>query len=70
MENGQNSIDQAHMEPIYCVCGQVAFGEMIACDGEHCDRDWFHLRCFGRLVEYGKWLCPDCVKKAENDEKI
>ena len=54
-------------EPRYCVCGDVSWGTMIACDNEEaCDKEWFHLTCVG-LEELPprrtKWYCPDCRKK-------
>lgn len=27
-------------EPKYCYCQRVSFGEMIACDNEHCKNEW------------------------------
>jgi len=49
-------------EPTYCVCQQVSFGEMIACDNEDCEIEWFHYPCVdldGPPV--GKWYCPNCT---------
>ncbi|ORY89230.1 hypothetical protein BCR43DRAFT_500112 [Syncephalastrum racemosum] len=48
-------------EPRYCICNQVSFGDMVACDGENCEKEWFHYACVG-LVEppAGKWFCDDC----------
>ncbi|TKA36707.1 hypothetical protein B0A54_11575 [Friedmanniomyces endolithicus] len=52
-------------EPRYCVCGDVSWGTMIACEREDCDKEWFHLECVG-LGELPprrtKWYCPDCRK--------
>lgn len=31
----------------YCYCDEVSYGEMVACDGENCEREWFHLSCVG-----------------------
>ncbi|KAK3013283.1 hypothetical protein RJ639_008191 [Escallonia herrerae] len=51
-------------EPIYCVCHQVSFGDMIACDNENCQGgEWFHYTCVGLTPETrfkGKWYCPTC----------
>ncbi|CDH51155.1 inhibitor of growth protein 4 [Lichtheimia corymbifera JMRC:FSU:9682] len=49
-------------EPRYCICNQVSFGDMVACDGENCEKEWFHYACVG-LVEppAGKWFCDDCA---------
>ncbi|KAI8814784.1 Ing5 protein [Cladochytrium replicatum] len=50
-------------EQLYCFCRQVSYGELIACDGEDCPNEWFHLECVG-LTETpkGSWFCPDCRK--------
>ncbi len=37
-------------EDVYCYCNQVSYGEMVACDGEGCPREWFHLECVGLKV--------------------
>lgn len=51
-------------EPTYCVCHQVSFGDMIACDNENCQGgEWFHYSCVGLTPETrfkGKWYCPTC----------
>lgn len=51
-------------EPTYCICGQVSFGDMIACDNENCEGgEWFHYQCVGLSSEprvKGKWYCPSC----------
>ncbi|KAL5154518.1 PHD finger protein ING2 [Glycine soja] len=52
-------------EPTYCVCHQVSFGDMIACDNENCQGgEWFHYSCVGLTQETrfkGKWYCPTCI---------
>ncbi|RKO97496.1 hypothetical protein CXG81DRAFT_12565 [Caulochytrium protostelioides] len=52
-------------EPTYCICNQVSFGEMIACDNEDCEIEWFHYACVGLTGKTitGKWYCPDCQQK-------
>ncbi|XP_031381491.1 PHD finger protein ING2-like isoform X1 [Punica granatum] len=51
-------------EPTYCICQQVSFGDMIACDNENCQGgEWFHYSCVGLTPETrfkGKWYCPTC----------
>ncbi|GMH20080.1 hypothetical protein Nepgr_021921 [Nepenthes gracilis] len=51
-------------EPTYCICHQVSFGDMIACDNENCQGgEWFHYACVGLTPETrfkGKWYCPTC----------
>lgn len=34
-------------EPLYCYCNGVSYGEMVACDANDCEREWFHLDCVG-----------------------
>ncbi|KAK1644064.1 hypothetical protein QYE76_061869 [Lolium multiflorum] len=35
-------------EPTYCICHQVSYGDMIACDNENCEGgEWFHYSCVG-----------------------
>lgn len=48
---------------VYCLCKREAFGEMIACDNENCQVEWFHLGCVGVSNSNrpkGKWYCPHC----------
>ncbi|GJE89574.1 inhibitor of growth (ING) domain-containing protein [Phanerochaete sordida] len=45
----------------YCICDRVSFGEMIACDDENCEKEWFHLACIGLTVApEGSWVCDSC----------
>jgi len=37
-------------EDTYCYCNRVSFGEMVGCDGDACEREWFHLGCVGLKV--------------------
>ena len=53
-------------EPTYCICGQVAFGEMISCDGPDCEKEWFHIQCVGKPENTSSWFCPDCTRKMAN----
>jgi hypothetical protein len=49
-------------EPRYCICNQVSYGEMVACDNEDCPHgEWFHLPCVGlKTAPTGQWFCPGC----------
>ncbi|CAE6456223.1 hypothetical protein ACGC1H_006199 [Rhizoctonia solani] len=61
----KNANKKTATDEVYCICGQGSFGEMIACDGEGCEREWFHLPCVGLKVapEANKpWFCNDCAK--------
>lgn len=37
-------------EPRYCYCNGVSYGEMVGCDADGCEREWFHLECVGLKV--------------------
>ncbi|ORZ24491.1 hypothetical protein BCR42DRAFT_403057 [Absidia repens] len=58
-------------EPRYCYCNQVSFGDMVACDGENCEKEWFHYACVG-LSEppAGKWFCDDCSVEEQHQRKV
>jgi hypothetical protein len=62
----QNSVSFSNMpidpnEPRYCYCQRVSFGEMVACDNEECDIEWFHLECTElESVPKGAWFCKHC----------
>ncbi|KMT18248.1 hypothetical protein BVRB_2g024140 isoform B [Beta vulgaris subsp. vulgaris] len=51
-------------EPTYCLCNQVSYGEMVACDHPDCRIEWFHFGCVGlKEKPKGKWYCSDCAGK-------
>lgn len=39
------------MEPTYCYCKRISFGEMIACEYPDCPIEWFHFECVGLTPE-------------------
>lgn len=48
-------------EPRYCICNQVSYGDMVACDNQDCPYEWFHYPCVGITAPpKGKWYCPQC----------
>ncbi|CAM8911697.1 unnamed protein product [Rhodiola kirilowii] len=48
-------------EPTYCLCNEVSYGEMVACDNPNCKIEWFHFGCVGLKEQpKGKWYCSDC----------
>ncbi|CAM8905541.1 unnamed protein product [Rhodiola kirilowii] len=48
-------------EPTYCLCNQVSYGEMVACDNTNCKIEWFHFGCVGLKEQpKGKWYCSEC----------
>ncbi|ODN04591.1 Inhibitor of growth protein 3 [Orchesella cincta] len=49
-------------EPRYCLCNQVSYGNMVACDNENCPIEWYHYPCVGIVQSpKGKWYCPTCI---------
>ncbi|KAF8899268.1 hypothetical protein BD779DRAFT_1616964 [Infundibulicybe gibba] len=48
----------------YCICDTVSYGEMIACDDNQCEKEWFHLTCIGLTVPpEGRWFCESCLAR-------
>jgi hypothetical protein len=39
--------DDDEDEPRYCFCNRVSYGQMVGCDADGCEREWFHLDCVG-----------------------
>ncbi|KAK7207249.1 hypothetical protein BZA70DRAFT_270817 [Myxozyma melibiosi] len=60
----QSPANDPESEPVYCYCQQVSYGEMVACDGPDCKREWFHLPCVGlNAPPKGSWYCNECAVK-------
>ncbi|KAL0094625.1 hypothetical protein J3Q64DRAFT_1715113 [Phycomyces blakesleeanus] len=58
-------------EPLYCYCQQVSFGEMVACDNEECDIEWFHIECVGlKVPPKGKWYCKNCGSDTKKPRRL
>uniref|UniRef100_T1KIJ1 Inhibitor of growth protein n=1 Tax=Tetranychus urticae TaxID=32264 RepID=T1KIJ1_TETUR len=61
-------------EPRYCLCNQISYGSMVACDNEECQFEWFHYGCVGiTQPPKGKWYCPPCtnqMKRKNRKEKV
>ena len=56
--------DEAGDDRKYCLCQNVSFGNMVACDNDDCPYEWFHWGCVGLKSEpNGTWYCPDCSEK-------
>ncbi|KAI8075609.1 hypothetical protein BDF21DRAFT_69125 [Thamnidium elegans] len=57
-------------EPVYCYCQQVSFGEMLACDNDQCEIEWFHLECVGlKTPPKGTWYCKNCTTELKKKRK-
>jgi len=58
-ERGEDENDDD--ETLYCLCQKVSFGDMVGCDNDDCEYQWFHYKCVGVTEEpKGQWLCPKC----------
>lgn len=54
----------------YCLCHNVSYGDMVACDNDDCPYEWFHWSCVGLKSEpNGTWYCPVCAEKLGNKSK-
>ncbi|KAJ3551397.1 hypothetical protein NP233_g13087 [Leucocoprinus birnbaumii] len=56
--------DADNDETTYCFCNRISYGEMIACDDNNCEIEWFHLSCTGLTVPPdGTWYCETCKNR-------
>ncbi|KAF2403702.1 hypothetical protein EJ06DRAFT_288833 [Trichodelitschia bisporula] len=62
----EGDADGADADERYCLCGDVSYDTMIACENDECEKEWFHLPCVD-LVEIPPrrtpWYCPECRDK-------
>ncbi|XP_014284234.1 inhibitor of growth protein 3 isoform X1 [Halyomorpha halys] len=62
VSSDRNSESYDPNEPRYCICNEVAFGTMVACDNKTCPYEWYHYPCVGITDKpKGKWYCPHCT---------
>lgn len=55
-------------QQLYCYCQKVSYGDMVGCDNDNCEYQWFHWGCVGLKSEpEGEWLCPTCKKLPRKD---
>ncbi|TDZ23355.1 Transcriptional regulatory protein PHO23 [Colletotrichum sidae] len=69
---GKPNYEYTEDEPTYCYCTSVSYGEMVACDANNCEREWFHLDCVGLKVApkgSSKWYCEECVQRLAKQGK-
>jgi VEFS-Box of polycomb protein len=46
-------------EGSYCLCKSVWSNGMVACSGENCAVEWYHLNCINLWQKpTGRWVCP------------
>ncbi|VVC28258.1 Zinc finger, PHD-finger,Zinc finger, PHD-type,Zinc finger, FYVE/PHD-type,Zinc finger, PHD-type [Cinara cedri] len=55
------SFTDSDVEPTYCICEKVSYGNMVYCDNDLCPIQWFHFKCVSLSKKpKGKWYCPRC----------
>ncbi|EJT98799.1 hypothetical protein DACRYDRAFT_57152 [Dacryopinax primogenitus] len=49
----------------YCFCRKPSWGEMIGCEDDDCDFQWFHIGCVNVSDPdmFDKWYCETCQKR-------
>lgn len=63
------SKNSADIEPTYCICEEVSYGNMVCCDNDVCPIEWFHFKCVSlKKKPKGKWYCPMC--RGRNSTKM
>jgi inhibitor of growth protein 3 len=68
--NGGDADEEESDDTKYCFCQRVSFGDMVACDNDNCQYQWFHWECVNIKEEpVGDWLCPACTKQPSNKIK-
>ncbi|GMM52925.1 histone acetyltransferase [Starmerella bacillaris] len=54
----------------FCYCKKPSVGNMIACDSDNCEIEWFHWECVGLTGDpVGAWFCPQCRDKIKKVSK-
>ncbi|KJZ79067.1 hypothetical protein HIM_01218 [Hirsutella minnesotensis 3608] len=62
--------DEGGDDKRYCLCNNVSYGDMVACDNDNCPYEWFHWSCVGLKSEpNGTWYCPVCTEKFQKKGK-
>ncbi|OON13716.1 PHD-finger, partial [Opisthorchis viverrini] len=63
LDNPEEGLEDDEDQKRYCVCNDVSYGDMIACDNPNCPFEWFHYSCVSLTVApKGDWYCPSCIK--------
>ncbi|CAM1507355.1 Fc.00g069960.m01.CDS01 [Cosmosporella sp. VM-42] len=62
--------DEGGDDKKYCLCHNVSYGDMVACDNDNCPYEWFHWSCVGLKSEpNGTWYCPVCTENFKKKSK-
>ncbi|ODN75987.1 hypothetical protein L202_05953 [Cryptococcus amylolentus CBS 6039] len=69
-EDGGGAGDEVDSN-VYCTCKQVSYGEMIGCDDDDCEIEWYHIACLGLdKTPEGNWICPTCAERRRKQPKV
>ncbi|CAK9779387.1 hypothetical protein CC85DRAFT_288646 [Cutaneotrichosporon oleaginosum] len=64
------AVDDNLDSKVYCTCRQVSFGEMIGCDDDDCEIEWYHVACLNLdKAPEGNWICPQCLERRKRNPK-
>lgn len=68
--NGKEEALSSEHDRRYCYCDEVSSGEMVACDGDQCGKEWFHLECLGLTSppKSDTWYCNECSPRVRRDD--
>lgn len=59
--NSDDTKKEVYIEPAYCICEEISYGNMVCCDNDLCPIEWFHFGCVSiSRKPKGKWYCPRC----------
>lgn len=57
----ESSSSDTDVQPTYCICEEISYGDMVCCDNDLCPIEWFHFGCVSLSRKpKGKWYCPRC----------
>lgn len=63
--SSESSESDSEVQPTYCICEKISYGNMICCDNDLCPIEWFHFGCVSLSRKpKGKWYCPRCRGKS------
>ncbi|KAF1730238.1 Chromatin modification-related protein YNG2 [Beauveria bassiana] len=69
-EDDEEEEEEGGDDKKYCLCHNVSYGDMVACDNDNCPYEWFHWSCVGLKSEpNGTWYCPVCSEKLQKKVK-
>jgi hypothetical protein len=69
-KNVIKNVDVESIEPVYCICRQISFGDMVCCANKGCKIEWFHFSCVGlrKSPDYENWFCRQCSSQGNRND--